>query len=208
MFAADAVFFTLAISLAIALASVELFGLLLGISPSGAISQRLTGSSDAEVKIAPAPRRFFGWFSFGHLPALITLALLLSVFGGLGLLEQWFAKHLLGLSLHPVIAVIPAAILALAMCNCAGRAISRLKQADALRRPQNVNFIGRIATLTLGAATVGRPARAKLVDLEGRVHHVLVEPVDVNQTLPEGSEVVVVRQEGSILRVTTHSEAS
>ena len=205
VFAADTLFFSAAIGLAMTLAATELIGLVLGMSPSAFISKqfKFPAGGNAEPEVV-ARRRFFGRLSFTHLPIFMVLALLLTVFGLLGLLEQWSATHFFGLALHPLVAAVPAAVVALAVCNCAGRALVRMKQANALGKPQNINFVGRIATLTSGSATVGRPARARLVDLDGKVHHVLVEPDDVSQTLTEGTEVIVMRQAGSILRVATH----
>ena len=44
------------------------------------------------------------------------------------------------------------------------------------------------------------PAEAKLTDIHGKTHYLLIEPDEGEPSMPEGSEVVIIRQQGSVYR--------
>ncbi len=54
-------------------------------------------------------------------------------------------------------------------------------------------------------AAAGSPARTRVADPHGQVHHVLVEPNDPAATLEEGDTVRLVRREGHVFRAILHS---
>jgi hypothetical protein len=59
------------------------------------------------------------------------------------------------------------------------------------------SFIGRVAVITLGNASHGSPAEAKLKDQHGQMHYVMVEPDLPNEAFSQGTAVILVRQKGA-----------
>ena len=43
-------------------------------------------------------------------------------------------------------------------------------------------------------------AEAKLTDIHGKTHYLLIEPEEGEMVMPEGSEVVIIRQQGPVYR--------
>jgi hypothetical protein len=62
------------------------------------------------------------------------------------------------------------------------------------------SFVGKIAVVMRGEARKGFPAEAKLRDLQGATHYVLVEPDEENAVFPAGSEVLLTEQAGAVFR--------
>ncbi|UYN99883.1 MAG: YqiJ family protein [Devosia sp.] len=207
-FTPEMVPFTAAIGITIALAILEFGGLMMGLHPSAAIDSSLPDLDvdvdvDApEIELAPLSQ-FLSWISFGRLPALVVLILFLTSFGLLGLFGQQSLRNVFGFALQPWIASVPAAIGALYTTHFIGHGLARIMPREESDAVSTSAFIGRVATIFRGSASAGHPAEAKLTDIHGHTHYVLVEPDDHEQTLPTGSEVVIVRQKGSIYRAIT-----
>ena len=100
-------------------------------------------------------------------------------------------------------ASIPAALGAAFVTRHAGRALARIIPKEETDAVSTKAFIGRVATVFRGEASAGRPAEAKLIDIHGKTHYLLVEPDEAAMVLPEGSEVVLIRQDGPVYRGIT-----
>ena len=59
------------------------------------------------------------------------------------------------------------------------------------------SLLGKRATVTVGTARAGSPARASVRDVHGQVHHVMIEPTG-ELPIGEGGTVLLVRREGGI----------
>jgi hypothetical protein len=199
LFAAEMAPFTVALGLTLALALIELLGVLIGLSASEAIDSTLPDFDTPDMELAPLSQ-FFNWLSFGKLPALIVLILATTSFGLGGFVVQELARALLGAPLVPVVASAPAGIFAIFSMHYVGQALARIMPKDQTEAVSTAEFIGRVATVFRGTASSGKPAEAKLTDIHGKTHYVLVEPDDEQQLLGEGSEVVLVRREGHVFR--------
>ena len=68
------------------------------------------------------------------------------------------------------------------------------------------SLLGRRATITDGVARSGSPARAKVRDVHGQVHHLMVEPHEESSELHAGDEVLLVRREGNQFYATALAE--
>lgn len=199
LFAAEMAPFTVALGLTLAIALIELLGVLIGLSPSEAVDSTFPDFDAPEVELAPLSQ-FFNWLSFGKLPALIVLILATTSFGIGGFIVQEVARALLGAPLAPAVATAPAGIFTLFSMHHVGQALARIMPKDQTDAVSTAEFIGRVATVFRGTASSGQPAEAKLTDIHGKTHYVLVEPDDEQQLLGEGSEVVLVRREGHVFR--------
>lgn len=207
IFAGETAPFAVALGLTLAIAIIELVGLLMGMQPSAVVDGALP---DLDMPDADAPEMEMGalsqllsWFNFGRLPALVVLLLLTTSFGLLGFAGQEALRRTLGFALEPWVASIPAALGAAFVTRHAGRALARIIPKEETDAVSTKAFIGRVATVFRGEASAGRPAEAKLTDIHGKTHYLLVEPDEAAMVLPEGSEVVLIRQDGPVYRGIT-----
>lgn len=201
LFAAETAPFAVALGLTLAIAAIELLGVLIGLSPSEAIDNSLPDADPdmPDLQLGPLSQ-FLTWLSFGRLPALIVLILLTTSFGLGGYVLQEAMRRIFGFALEPAIASAPAAVFSLFATHHLGHWLGRLMPREETEAVSSADFIGRVATVFRGTASSGQPAEAKLTDIHGKTHYVLVEPDDNKQLLSEGSEVVLVRREGPVFR--------
>lgn len=199
LLAAETAPFAVALGLTLAIAVIELAGVLIGLSASEAIDSTLPDADASGIELGPLSQ-FLNWLSFGKLPALIVLILATTSFGLGGYVLQEAMRRIFGFALEPAIASVPAAIFALFATHHVGHWLGRLMPREETDAVSTADFIGRVATVFRGTASVGKPAEAKLTDIHGKTHYVLVEPDDAQQVLSEGSQVVLVRRQGHVFR--------
>lgn len=201
LFAAETAPFAVALGLTLAITAIELIGVLIGLSPSEAIDNTLpdAGTDVPDMQLGPLSQ-FLTWLSFGRLPALVVFILITTSFGLGGYVVQEAMRRIFGFALEPAIASAPAALFSLFATHHLGHWLGRLMPREETEAVSAADFIGRVATVFRGTASSGKPAEAKLTDIHGKTHYVLVEPDDDRQLLSEGSEVVLVRREGPVFR--------
>lgn len=204
LFAAETAPFAVALGLMLAIAVIELIGFVLGLQPSAMVDNALPDlDADApEVELGPLSQTL-SWLSFGKLPALVVLILITASFGLIGFAGQEMLRRLFGFAIDPWIASVPAAVGAALVTRHVGGALGRIMPREETEAVSTKAFVGRVATVFRGIAQPGRPAEAKLTDIHGKTHYVLVEPDEGEVDMPEGSEVVIIRQEGPVYRAIT-----
>lgn len=204
VFGSETAPFAVAIGLTLAIMLIELAGLLLGAQPSAILDSALPDldADVPEIELGPLSQTL-SWLSFGKLPALVVLILLTTSFGLIGFAGQEALRRAFGFVLDPWIASFPAGLLAVLATRHAGLALARLMPREESDAVSTKAFIGRVATVFRGVAAPGHPAEAKLTDIHGKTHYVLIEPDDGEASMPEGSEVVIIRQQGPVYRAIT-----
>ncbi|MBN9332680.1 YqiJ family protein [Devosia sp.] len=201
LFAAETAPFAVALGVTLAIALIELAGVLIGLSPSEAIDSTLPDADTDMPNLELGPlSQFLNWLSFGRLPALVVLILITTSFGLGGYVLQEAMRRIFGFALEPAVASAPAAIFSLFATHHLGHWLGRLMPREETDAVSTADFIGRVATVFRGTASSGKPAEAKLTDIHGKTHYLLVEPDDEGQSLSEGSQVVLVRREGPVFR--------
>ncbi len=147
-----------------------------------------------------------GWLGIGRVPLLVLLVLYLASFGLIGLIGQQMSHDLLG-GVQPIwIAAPAAALLALPATGLAARLVGGLVPQDHTTAIPIEDLVGRPATIQVGRATPGSPARARAIDRFGQAHHVMVEPDNPGQVFVEGETVLLVRREGDGFRAITRGD--
>lgn len=201
VFASETAPFAVAIGLTLAIAVIELLGLMFGAHPSAAIDNALPDfdADIPEVELGPLSQTL-SWLSFGKLPALVVVILITASFGLCGFAVQELLRQTLGFALDPWIASVPAVFGAAFITRHVGHAIARIMPKEETDAVSTKAFVGRVATVFRGIAGPGAPAEAKLTDIHGKTHYVLIEPDEGESVMPEGSEVVIIRQEGPVYR--------
>lgn len=139
-----------------------------------------------------------GWLGVGRIPLLMVIVVLLALFGLIGLTAQQLAEALTGRPFSPWIAAPAAFVAALPLTGFCSRGLARILPGDETTAIPLGELIGRRATITVGTARVGCPARASVRDRHGLTHYVMVEPTDDRLSVGEGGSVLLVRREGDV----------
>ena len=134
-----------------------------------------------------------GWLGIGRVPLLMLLVVFLALFGLAGLALQQFAGPL---SLW--IAVPAAAAAALPLTGLGARGLARIMPGDETTAVGLDELVGRRGTITIGTARRGSPAQARVSDVHGQVHYVMVEPYDDDHSFGQGDTVRLDRRDGNI----------
>lgn len=129
----------------------------------------------------------------GRVPALIWLAAALAGFGLSGYLLQSLALRFLGAPLPGLAAAVPAAAVALWFARGYGRVLARLIPATETSVRSRASLSRRRGVVSQGTARAGQPAEVRLTDPGGNLHYIRAEPLDRNDSIPQGREVLVLR---------------
>jgi hypothetical protein len=139
------------------------------------------------------------WLNVGHVPVLVLLILFLLTFGLSGLLLQQLAQAVLGAPLH-LLAAVPSAVGASVPATRGLSALlGRVLPGDETTAVPIESLVGRRARIVVGTARIGNPARARVEDVHGQAHFVLVEPED-ETSFTAAAELLLTRREGDIFR--------
>lgn len=132
----------------------------------------------------------------GRVPLLIWLAALLFVFATVGVIGQSVLASMLGAPLSAGWAALAAGGAALPLNGLAMRPLGAIIPKDETTAIDIDDLLRRDAEIQIGTARAGSPARAKVIDVHGQAHFVMVEPHDQTLALNAGDTVLLVRREG------------
>ena len=155
----------------------------------GASAAHLDVDADAHVE---GPD-LLGWLGVGRVPLLMLLVVFLALFGMIGLAVQQLAGPF-----SPWIAGAGAGVAALPLMGVSARGLARILPQDETTAVPLASLVGKRGTITVGIARRGSPAQARVKDVHGQTHYVMVEPHDENHPLGEGDALLLVRREGGI----------
>lgn len=192
--------FTVALALMFFIAMLEGVGTLLGLGVSSlldSIAPDIDTDVDAEIDSASGLSRFLGWLQFGKVPVLVLLIVFLTSFGLIGLVLQSVMHDWFGRFLPAIVASVPAFFLALPVVRSLGGVVAKIFPQDETEAVSDKSFIGRVAVITLGTASSGSAAEARLQDQHGQTHYVMVVPDQADASFDQGTEVLLVKKMGS-----------
>lgn len=149
--------FTAALGLLLLVAALQLLGL------------------DADVDADVPEGGALDWLNAGRLPVLILAILMLAIFAIAGFAIQFAAQALAGLLPWPL-AVGAAAATAIPATRFLSRPFARILPLDETTAVSIDSLVGRRARIVLGTARAGSAARARVEDMHGQTHFVMVEP--------------------------------
>lgn len=133
------------------------------------------------------------WLGFGKMPALIWLASILMSFGLSGLMLQSIADNLFGAPLPAWLPALPAAAAAIWFARQFGALFARLLPKMETEALSERHLGRRAGVVTQGTASRGRPAEVRVTDRYGNSHYLRAEPLRDDVTIPQGTEVMVLR---------------
>jgi hypothetical protein len=176
--------FAVALLLMLMIGAVEAVGL-------GASAAHLDMHADGDADL-------LGWLGVGRVPLLMLIVVLLALFGLIGISLQQLAAVLIGAPLSPWLAAPIAFVASLPLLGVSARGLARIMPSDETTAVSLDSLVAKRATVTVGVARRGSPARAQVRDAHGQTHYVMVEPNDDEQSLAAGETVLLVRREGDI----------
>ena len=132
----------------------------------------------------------------GRVPLLIWLAALLFVFAAVGVIGQSVLASMLGAPLSAGWATLAAGAAALPLNSLVMRPLGAIMPKDETTAIDLDDLVRRDAEIQIGTARAGSPARAKVIDVHGQAHFVMVEPHDPTLAFTAGDTVLLVRREG------------
>jgi hypothetical protein len=143
---------------------------------------------DADVGGIP----LLDWALPGRLPMLVGLAILLAVYGLVGLAGQQAIMANTGSTLGALTAALAAILPAVIISRPISKAISRIMPKDESSAIQLHELISKRGHIEYGTAREGYPARATFIDRHGQMHLIMVEPDVPGETLTSGQEVMLI----------------
>ena len=146
--------------------------------------------------------KFLAWIRIGEVPGIILLIILLTSYGLFGLAIQLFGHTLLGGLLPAWLVSIPAIFLSIFVVRALGGILSHIIPKDETEAVSEESFVGRVAIITLGRASKGKPAQAKLQDSHGQTHYVMVEPDLADIVFEQGQTILLTERRGAVFQAT------
>ncbi len=140
--------------------------------------------------------RVLAWLRIGKVPVIILLVVFLAGFGIAGLVIQTFVASVFGTMLPPAIASIPAFFATMPIVRFFGETLNKIMPKDESSAVSTETFIGRVATITIGTSKRNNAAEGKVKDSYGQHHYVMIEPDNDDDAFNQGTEVLLVRQDG------------
>ncbi len=216
--------FTVAIAVMLGIAVLEGVMTLIGFGLSHAIESILPDMDlDADLHVhldadldhdlhgdlgsSSALSKLLSWFRVGEVPVLMLLVVFLTAFGLIGLGLQGFVQGLSGHMLPAPVASLPAVFLALPVVRVMGSVIARIMPEDETEAVSRSELIGRIGVITVGTASRDNPAEARVRDVHGTSHYVMVEP-DGDDSFGQGEQILLVREDGARFRAIKNTSSS
>ena len=133
------------------------------------------------------------WLGIGKMPFMIWFAVLLAGFGLSGMGVQLALRDLLGFDLHAWMAAIPAGAFGLWFARGFGSVFARLLPKTETEAMSERLLARRRGVITQGTASRGRPAEVRVMDRFGNTHYLRAEPLQDNEMLEQGTDVLVLR---------------
>lgn len=157
--------------------------------------------ADMEVGQQGGLSQFLGWINFGRVPMLVLLIAFLTAFGLAGYFMQGMVNSLFSRLLPGWLVAIPAFVICLPVVRFLTSVLGKFVTKDETQAISTSEFIGNVATITVGEARNGFPAEARFRDEFGTTHYIMVEPDDEQTVFQQGEQVLITEQRGNIFRV-------
>ncbi|OWQ93477.1 hypothetical protein CDN99_03110 [Roseateles aquatilis] len=187
--------FGIGFALIVGIALLEGVGMLISLSPSNMLDDLLPhvdGDSGLD--------RVLGWLHVGKVPALVLLLLFLTGYTVFGYSLQVVMKGLFDNYLPVAVAGLAAVPAGLATVRGLGALIAHIIPQDESSAVSEQSLVGRVGVVITGAARRGLAAQARVKDVHGRSHYLMVEPDLDDEVFEEGAQVLIVSKVGAFHR--------
>lgn len=197
--------FAVALAVMLLLAIVQFIGLgdMLGGDGDADLDADLDADAGGEAGLDGGLLALLG---IGRMPLLMWLMIALTVFGLVGYSGQQLMVALTGGMLSAWLAAPLAAVAALPLTGLIARPIAAIMPRDETTAVSLDSLVGRFATISVGTASTGSPARATVKDVHGLSHNIMVEPDNDGQVLRTGESILLVRREKGVFRAISRGD--
>ena len=187
--------FTIALTVMFMIAVLEGITVLIGMGISEML-ETIMPDMDLDIATSEAPQsimsKLLGWINFGRVPVLIIFVCFLTAFGVAGYLLQ-YVVYGVSSSLIPQFFAVPVAfIIAMPFVRLFTNVLQKIMPKDESSALREESFVGAVAVITLGKATKGSPAEAKVTDKYGQTHYFMIQP-DGDEEFLQGEQVLLLR---------------
>ena len=196
-FAPENVIFSAALLLMLLIGAVQAVGL------AGDMDADLHADVDGDAGVADALLASAG---IGRVPFLMWLVIFLALFGALGIGLQQLMTALTGGPGTNLLMVPLTAVATVPLAGGAARVLARVLPGLETTAIERDELVGRYAEISIGTARVGHPARARVTDVHGQPHQIMVEPDSDDQIFQAGESVLLVKREGDIFKAFTRGD--
>ena len=186
--------FSTALIIMIMISILEGISTLIGLGISELL-ETLLPDFDVDISSSDAPQsiltKLLGWINFGKVPVLIIFVCFLSAFGVVGYTLQYLAYTFTS-NLWPQFLMVPAAfVIALPFVRVFTNTMQKIMPRDESSALSEESFIGHMATITLGEASLDSPAEGKVTDQHGQTHYFMIQPEIENERFNQGEQVLL-----------------
>ena len=190
--------FAIALGLMLVLLAVQVLGVL-------DIDLDIDADGDGAISAGPLDG-LLTLLGLGRVPLTVWLVVFLFVFAALGLGIQELAASFTGGPLDAWLAGVLAGAAALPATSIIARPLGRILPQDETTAVGIDTLVGRRAHITEGIARAGSPARARVKDMHGQSHYVMVEPHEGDSEFHAGDEILLVRRDDTVFFGTALAE--
>ncbi len=153
----------------------------------------MSGEAAAEGDLT-APDGFSALIGIGQSPLMIWLAAVLLGFGVAGFAMQAACALVIGHTLPALLALPIAAIAALAFAKRFANGFARMLPKIETTATSHRLLGGLKGVVSQGTSRTGSAAEVRPRDRHGNFHHLRCEPLRAQDIIPEGTEVLTLRQ--------------
>lgn len=186
-----------------ALLLMLLIGVVQAIGLAGDLDADMHADTHGDVGFADT---LLAWAGIGRLPFLMWLVIFLALFGALGIGLQQLMTALTGGPGANLLMIPLTAVAALPVTGGAARLVARILPGLETTAIERDDLVGLYAEISIGTARVGDPARARVTDMHGQPHQIMVEPDSADQIFQTGESVLLVKREGDIFKGFTRGD--
>jgi len=129
------------------------------------------------------------WLNKGRVPVVILFIIYLSTFGTIGA-----QIHCLYPSTYLMVSLPVVFILSILITRVLSGWLGKIMPKDETVAVKTETFIGNIATITLGTATIKDFVEAKTEDIYGKTHYIMIRAEEENDRFKQSEEVVIFKK--------------
>lgn len=192
--------FSVALAIVVLIGVLEGVGAVIGFALSGLLDNLVPDLDldvDAEIGDHGAVGEFLSWLRVRQVPVIVILIAFLTSYAVTGFVLQQVIYSLFGMMLPAIVAGVIVLFACLPFTRLFTGVMAKILPGDETDAVASSTFIGRPAVITLGTASSGNPAQARLKDKHGQSHYVMVAPDTDGESFNQGASVLLVRRDGA-----------
>lgn len=189
--------FSLSLSFVLLMGIFEAVSLIVGYSLVGALDDWAPIDVDSDISTSGFTG-VSGWLCLNRLPLLIWFVLVLVSFSLVGYTSNFLSLLLTEQALPQVISLPIALIFTAMSCRYLGASLAKILPKNESSAVSIDTLSGSVGTVTLGCAIKGNPSEAMVKDQYKQKHYVLVEPEMDGVEFSTGTQVVLLKREGTV----------